>query len=68
MAMANVYDLRSETPLPVASYSCEPRSAVIAAYAQSRGDWNTWNYERAYSHLVREGEHSFICGDFACAK
>jgi hypothetical protein len=40
----------------------------MAAYAQSRDDWNTWNYERDYSYLVRESDRGFHCGDFSCAK
>ena len=46
-------------------YSCSPREAVIAAYAQSRGDWNTWQYKEKYDKLVEEGEFTIICGDFA---
>lgn len=41
-----------------------PVEAVIAAYAQEKGDWNTWNYRRLYSHLVRTGRFSVGCGDW----
>jgi len=42
-----------------------PREAVIAAYAQDRGDWNTWGYSKRYGHLVRTGKVSVSCGDWA---
>ncbi len=34
------------------TFSCSPREAVIAAYAQSRGDFNTWDYEKNYGTQV----------------
>lgn len=45
-----------------------PRQAVIVAYAQSLGDHNTWNYERRYGHLVREGRVTVSCGDWCALK
>lgn len=46
-----------------------PSQAVVAAYAQSQGDWNTWNYETNYRDkgLVRFGQslRTVFCGDFA---
>ena len=45
-------------------YTCSPREAVIAAFAQSRGDWNTADYERKYSDKVTQGKYSVACGDF----
>jgi hypothetical protein len=39
------------------------RQAIIAAYAQSRGDWNTWDYEK-YAHLVRANANGYRLGDF----
>ena len=50
------------------SYSCTPREAVIAAYAQARKDWNTWTYDARNGHLVTVGQHSVACGDFAAIK
>jgi hypothetical protein len=49
-------------------YSCSPRDAVTAAYAQERHDWNTWDYTKRYGHLVTEGKYSFCCGDWAAPK
>ena len=42
-----------------------PRDAVIAAYAQSLKDFSTQEYEKNYSHLLEEGEHTFAIKDFA---
>jgi hypothetical protein len=50
------------------NYTCTPREAVIAAYAQSEMDWNTWQYAERYNSLVEEGEHTFLCGDFSVFK
>ena len=47
-------------------YTCDPRSAVISAYAQSRNDGNTWDYESRYGHLVMTGRHSYNLGDWCC--
>lgn len=49
-------------------YTCCARDSVIAAYAQSRNDWNTWDYESRYGGLVEEGEYTFLCGDFCAFK
>ena len=49
-------------------YSCSPKEAVIAAYAQSLNDWNTWQYVERYNNLIIEGKHSFCCGDFSALK
>lgn len=48
-------------------YTCSPREAVIAAYAQSLHDWNTWDYER-YGMLVTEGKFTVTCIDFSAFK
>jgi len=45
-------------------YTCDPESAVIAAYAQSFNDYNTWDYKEKYSYLVGKTEHCIFCGDF----
>lgn len=49
-------------------YFCEPRKAVLAAYAQSFNDYNTWNYEKRYGHLLLEGKFCLVCGDFSAFK
>lgn len=45
-------------------YSLPPRAAVIAAYAQGRGDWNTWAYAERYGRQVETGRWHLICGDW----
>lgn len=45
-------------------YTCSPKQAVIAAYAQSKGDWNTWQYDEHYGHLLEQGKQTVLCGDF----
>ena len=47
------------------SYSCSPDQAVVAAYAQERNDWNTWDYSTRYGHLLERGEHTVSCGYWA---
>lgn len=49
-------------------YFCEPRLAVLSAYAQSRKDWNTWQYVERYGSLLLEGKHCLACGDFSAFK
>lgn len=46
-------------------YTCKPEEAVIAAYAQARKDWSTWEYQKRYGSLVMRGEVSVSCGDFS---
>lgn len=52
------------------SYSCTPREAVIAAFAQYGGnkDYNTWDYAEKYGSMVRETPRFYCIGDFAIAK
>ena len=49
-------------------YDCTPRLAVLSAYAQSLKDWNTWDYEKRYGHLLLEGKHCLAVGDFSVFK
>lgn len=59
------------------NYTCSPKDAVIAAYAQHKsknskgvwqGDFNTWDYKKKYDNLVEEGKHTYLCGDFSVFK
>lgn len=59
------------------NYTCSPRDAVIAAYAQHKnknskgkwqGDFNTWDYKEKYDKLVEEGKETLMCGDFSVFK
>jgi hypothetical protein len=49
-------------------YTCAPKEAVVAAYAQSKKDWNTWDYAKQYNSLVLEGGETFLCGYFSVFK
>ena len=63
--MTQVFNLATQEER---SYSCSPRESVIAAYAQERNDWNTWDYGKKYGGLVEEGKLHFLCGDWAGRK
>ena len=46
-------------------YSLSPEDAVVAAYEQSRGNYNTWQYPAFADHPeARRGQYSVSCGDF----
>jgi len=60
-----VYNLASVSPQPESAFSLEPREAVIAAHAQSLGDFETWNYEEKYGDQVLYGAATVICGNFS---
>jgi len=45
-------------------YSCTPEEAVVAAHEQSRGNWNTWDYDKSQATQGPSGLTVF-CGDFA---
>ena len=49
-------------------FTCPPAEAVVAAYAQSSGDFNTWDYDNKYNHLLEYGKHTILCGDFSVFK
>lgn len=61
-----VYDLSSTREQTFVGVS--PREAVIAAYAQSRGDYSTWEYEGRYGGLVILGNLTVACGDFCASR
>ena len=48
--------------------ACNPREAVISAYAHSKHDGNTWQYAERYEHMVIEGKFCIACGDFSAFK
>ena len=49
-------------------YTCSPKEAVVAAYAQSKNDWSTWEYEKRYNYLLEETANIFLCGGFCALK
>lgn len=50
------------------SLSLHPKQAVIAAYAQDKKDFNTWDYDKHYGHLVKESNLCYLIGDFSAFK
>ena len=49
-----------------AKYSLPAKEAVVAAYEQSLGNFNTWQYKAFADHpKARQGQYSVSCGDFA---
>ena len=44
-----------------------PKWAVMCAYAQALGNFNTWEYDQYYDRVV-EGEKTVACGDFVAEK
>ena len=44
------------------SFSLSPEEAVVAAHAQSKKDWQTWNYKEKYQ--AKRGKYGWVCGDF----
>ena len=44
------------------------RDAVIVSHAQSKLDFNTWEYDNKYKNIVQETERCLFCGDWATRK
>ena len=65
MPSINVINLRTSSTLIYDGIS--PFQAVICAYAQGRGDWNTWDYKK-YEPCVEFGKHFVFCGDWGAKK
>lgn len=49
-------------------YTCTPKEAVIASFAQSKNDWNTWEYANRYENLLIEGRFTLSIGDWCAFK
>lgn len=49
----------------ISYYSLSPRDAVKAAYLQSKGDFDTWNYDTK-NVALQVGKKTVLAGDF-CA-
>lgn len=50
------------------TFTCSPKQAVVAAYAQSLKDFCTWKYEEKYNSQLYEGKVTWLCGDFSVFK
>lgn len=44
-------------------FSCEPALAVVAADEQSRGNFNTWTYDKSRARVSKTGK-TISCGNF----
>ena len=65
MSITRVFNLATQQEQ---TYTCPPDQAVIAAYAQERKDFNTWQYAARYGHMLEEGAHTWLCGDWSALK
>lgn len=52
----------------VLRYTCPPRQAVVAAYAQEHKDFNTWQYAERYDSRVEEGQYTYLLGNWGSFK
>lgn len=52
----------------VMSYILPPRKAVVCAYAQSKADYSTWQYDERYDADIEEGELTLTLGDWSVFK
>jgi len=59
--MSKVMDGRNGT---FQVYTLDPVDSVIAAYAQSLKDFNTWDYRGKYFDALVWGTNTVACGDF----
>jgi hypothetical protein len=60
--MTKVYHV--DQPGRVQTFSLTAKEAVLAAYAQSMNDYNHWDYEDKYGHLVLSLSKGYMCGPF----
>jgi hypothetical protein len=65
--MNTVY-VRNLCTRDIIPYTCEPEKAVMAAYAQAKRDFSTWQYAERYGNLLLEGKFTVSCGDFVAYK
>jgi hypothetical protein len=56
--VTNLQTLETQTYVAIS-----PKEAVVSAYAQSKKDFNTWEYNKYYSE-VSETKNTVTCGNF----
>ncbi len=61
-------DVMNLVDMHIVRYTCPPKESVVCAHAQSLGDYNTWDYDSKYGHLVEEGKYTYLCGDWSVFK
>lgn len=49
------------------TFTCTPEQAVVATYAQERGDYATWEYEERYASVAQVGQRHVSAGDWSAA-
>lgn len=60
--MSDVLNLKTGV---MSTYSCPPAEAVVAAFEQSKGNFNTWEYsEFQYYKEGMRSERCLFLGDF----
>jgi hypothetical protein len=70
MAIVEVTNLAT---LEKRTYTCSAAEAVIAAYRQELGDWNTWDYPTPDScRYLMQGDMDnrtiYLCGDWTATE
>ena len=50
----------------IQAFSQPPQAAVVAAYEQARGNWNTWLYDYSQAKMGPSGA-VVCCGEFCAA-
>jgi len=64
--VATVTEVRDLAGGPTQAYTLPPASAVVAAYEQARGNWNTWEYQADHPELLFGPScRTVFCGQFA---
>ena len=64
MPISRVFDLTSDR---VREYSLNPREALIAAYEQDRGNWDTWTYKDSMIDIT-VGRYTYFSGNLSVKK
>jgi len=62
MKLTKVFHVDSRQEI---SFSLPPEEAVIAAHAQSKKDYQTWNYKEKYKAI--RAKYGWVCGEFWAA-
>jgi hypothetical protein len=66
--MSFVVDLSNDSD-DYQKFDLDEKSAVVAAYEQSQGNFNTDTYPKFEDHkLSREGKRTVACGNFCAIK
>lgn len=50
----------------IQGYTLDPKTALVCAFEQSKGNFNTWDYKSPDKYGIVETEKSVSLGDFFC--